>query len=632
MLRVPVAAQLRAELARARRALAEVGDEDELRRQIEEAHAAEKEQRVEHLGRMAARRLGKKELSAGWQAWLELYLEVTHQRRMLAASAARLSRPKLVACYRDWQHDWTQTMENARREAARLAREKRLNADAAKLEQVETELRSVKEELGRARLALAEAGDESGVRRAMEEAAAAEREKRIEHLTQMAAKRLGKKELSMGFGGWAEMALDSARRKRLLAAAGSRLVRPLLLATYKQWHADWVAEQMAEEARAQRKALAAAHKSRESAEGEMALLRLESDRELKNALRERDELLEKITQLDGGVAAAELELQRQLEEEREKRVAHLAKLGIERMRNAKLALGWSAWQAMWEEKARKVRALKGAASRLTRPKMVAAYSEWKRDWELCGVLERSKALLEAKASGKLAKEREAAEAAAVAMQKEVQLLREALLEGAGGAMAYQQQVEAQQAAEREARIEHLTQMAARRMGKKELSMGWQAWCDLYEEQTRRKRMLLQASARLTRPMLTACYSHWRRDWVSERASQARMSIKERLNAECAKRAETQAELARCKTEVAALAARLSELDGGSAAREIALQRQLEEEKDRRVESLKVMAVRRIALKELSKVCIVHAWMLGCPDALGSSCATIGMRRAWHAGS
>ena len=74
-------------------------------------------------------------------------------------------------------------------------------------------------------MALAEYGDESGLRRAMEEEAAAEKEKRIEHLTEMAARRMGKKELSTGFESWAEMATENVRQKRLLAAAGSRLAR-----------------------------------------------------------------------------------------------------------------------------------------------------------------------------------------------------------------------------------------------------------------------------------------------------------------------------------------------------------------------------------------------------------------------
>ena len=40
----------------------------------------------------------------------------------------------------------------------------------------------------------------------------------------------------------------------------------------------------------------------------------------------------------------------------------------------------------------------------------------------------------------------------------------------------------------------------------------------YEEATRQKRMLAAAAARLARPALTACFSHWRQDWVTEEKS------------------------------------------------------------------------------------------------------------------
>ena len=374
----------------------------------------------------------------------------------------------------------------------------------------------------------------------------------------------------------------------------------MLVATYKRWHDDWVAEQAAAAAARHRKDLSAAHRARESGEGEARRIQLEGERALAAALRERDELLERLTELDGGAAQRELEMQRQLDEEKEKRVMHLGKLGIQRMRNAKLSLGWTAWHKLWEDEAHRKRRLKGAAARLTRPKLVACYSHWRRDWELAEAAERSKAMIQGQASGQLAKEREAAEAAAKAMQAELKQLREALFEGEGGAMAYRQQVEAEAAAEKEKRVEHLTEMAARRMGKKELSTGFETWAEMYYEVARQKRMLQQAGSRLSRPALVACYSHWRRDWVADKTSQARMSLKERLDAERAKLVQTQSELARSKTEAAALASKLSSLDGGAAAREIALQKQLEEEKDRRVENLKAMAIRRIALKELSK--------------------------------
>ena len=91
----------------------------------------------------------------------------------------------------------------------------------------------------------------------------------------------------MGFEGWAEMALEVTRRRRLLAAAGSRLVRPLLVASYKRWHADWATEQAATVALRHRKELSDAHWSREGAEGDARRLRLESEKALAQAVGER---------------------------------------------------------------------------------------------------------------------------------------------------------------------------------------------------------------------------------------------------------------------------------------------------------------------------------------------------------
>ena len=106
---------------------------------------------------------------AGWQAWWEMYCERTRQQRMLAASAYRLARPKLVACYREWWQDWQAGVAETRRHEAMLARERRLSADAARLQEAEAEVKKLREELGWLRVSLAAAGDDSGLRRAMEE-------------------------------------------------------------------------------------------------------------------------------------------------------------------------------------------------------------------------------------------------------------------------------------------------------------------------------------------------------------------------------------------------------------------------------------------------------------------------------
>ena len=58
-----------------------------------------------------------------------------------------------------------------------------------------------------------------------------QKEKRVAHLQQMAARRMGQMDLANGFGTWQDQWAEVARQKRMLAAAGARLQRPQLVAS-----------------------------------------------------------------------------------------------------------------------------------------------------------------------------------------------------------------------------------------------------------------------------------------------------------------------------------------------------------------------------------------------------------------
>eukprot|EP00966_Prymnesium_polylepis_P027680 640059-Prymnesium_polylepis.1 len=45
-------------------------------------------------------------LTLGWNAWLDEYLGRKRTMQLLAASGARMMKPKLVACYRLWHDEW----------------------------------------------------------------------------------------------------------------------------------------------------------------------------------------------------------------------------------------------------------------------------------------------------------------------------------------------------------------------------------------------------------------------------------------------------------------------------------------------------------------------------------------------
>merc|ERR1719506_2398045 len=80
-------------------------------------------------------------------------------------------------------------------------------------------------------------------------------------------------------------------------------------------------------------------------------------------------------------AARVKEMSASLEQEREKRVAHLQQVAARRIGQMGLARGWSGWHGMWEEKKRRENMLRAAGARLRRPKLAASLAHWKHDWD-----------------------------------------------------------------------------------------------------------------------------------------------------------------------------------------------------------------------------------------------------------
>ena len=80
--------------------------DSELTRRLSEQMETEKAKRVSHSVGLAVRRLGKQQLTRGWQTWLDGGLEQQRHKRMLAACSARLLRPQLAAATAHWRRDW----------------------------------------------------------------------------------------------------------------------------------------------------------------------------------------------------------------------------------------------------------------------------------------------------------------------------------------------------------------------------------------------------------------------------------------------------------------------------------------------------------------------------------------------
>ena len=82
---------------------------------------------------------------------------------------------------------------------------------------------------------ISDAAMKEEMQRQLEEQMAKEREKRIEHTMQMALRRIRKRDLTRGWIAWYDCQAERARRLRMLAAAGARLLKPKLAFALQHW-------------------------------------------------------------------------------------------------------------------------------------------------------------------------------------------------------------------------------------------------------------------------------------------------------------------------------------------------------------------------------------------------------------
>ena len=652
----------KARLEEQRKADVAAAEEDHVR-QMEEQLEAEREKRIANIQQSAARRIANAGIASGFSTWQEQWEEAARKKRMLAAAGARLARPALAAAVAHWRDDWQQAVLLAKLESqraakaalieeARLRREELEGGKEALLRQLErerseaaareqtleasverllAELQSAKE-AGDARgndlqaqMSLALETAEAAYERKMTEQAEAEKEKRVAILQQQAARRIANAGISSGFSTWQEQWAEAARQKRMLAAAGARLARPALAAAVAHWMALWREE---EEARRLQAAEREKAKIMSSVGSEKAALQAQLDAMAAQLAVAGQQQVSLESDAKSRIAAAEAAFAKQAEErleaERQKRIAHLQQQAARRIANAGIASGFSAWQEQWEELNRKKRMLAAAGARLARPALAAALAGWVADWRAAEA-ERKAAEAEAmrtallEVSGatntQLTAEVEGlkaqlAEALAANLRQKEELIGSAADATAAAESLHQKQMKAQAEAEKEKRIAHLQQSAARRIACRDIALGFTAWQEQWEEAARRKRMLKAAGARLARPALAAALAHWVGDWhasARERAAaEAARAASELVEAASAEKGGLQVKLIEAQ---AALKAALAESAEVRATMEAALanqaltgeqmfQKQMAEaaeaEKEKRVAHLQRQAARRIA--------------------------------------
>ena len=84
----------------------------------------------------------------------------------------------------------------------------------------------------------------------------------------------------------------------------------------------------------------------------------------------------------GQESELQCQMEERLEREKEKRIEHTKQMELRRIGKRDLARGWSGWVTPYLERKRRERTLKAAGARLLKPKLMNAYTLWRRDWEV----------------------------------------------------------------------------------------------------------------------------------------------------------------------------------------------------------------------------------------------------------
>jgi hypothetical protein len=313
---------------------------------------ATNERRIEHLQGIAARRIGQRGLSRGWSAWRDAWEERRRQRQTLASSGARLLRPKLAASFGGWRHEWevSQAADEVRAHEILLSRQVELR------DSLELQLAAVQAELEAANKAVEE--EHNAMKRRFladallkEEAAATqlalsleeEREKRVNHLQRVAARRIGQQGLSRGWTAWQELYDEQVAQRQMLASAGARLLRPKLAASFVGWRWNWEAERERDRLKAAEVLAFGGARHRDGVEREAERLRAELDAARRDAQRAleaaHNEFASEMEAMRQAMRAQELSqheaaakaLMEKLEEERGRRVDHLQRVAARRI-------------------------------------------------------------------------------------------------------------------------------------------------------------------------------------------------------------------------------------------------------------------------------------------------------------
>ena len=506
--------------------------------------AAAREERIELLKRQVGRRMMNRDLTRGWQCWLELWEAKTYALSRLRQCAQRLKAPELAEAFGSWLRAWEAVQQRRELEAAEQRAKSALG-----------ESETLQEEVERLRRALAQAEDDKEKaleRQLVELAGSAEerlaladekaKEERVELLRRQIGRRMMNQGLVRGWTAWHELWSEKTYLLQRIRDVGNRFRAPEKSAAFAFWRNDWryeLHEQEKAELERQSKSLEAQLRRARFEAGQAELVKVAHEEEI---ARLREEVK--------GMSAASKD---------------------------------------------KSSGLSGAAA-------LEALKKQNED------LAESQRAAEAEAAACEQKLAEAEEDAARQRKEDKKLLERLLAEQRKSFETQLDMIRAEVEAEKEAkareeRIELLRRQVGRRMMNRDLTRGWTAWFEYVSAKAYAMNRLREVGNRFRAPELANAFEFW--EWYVTAKAQARRERGLEASAaalanENGKAVGVRGQLEAALQEVEALKAergelreKLNALDGGKAEAERLMQEQLEREKHERVELLRRQVGRRM---------------------------------------
>ena len=579
---------------------------------------AAREARVEQMKAKAMGRIKNQGIMAGWARWHEQWEEVSKQKRQLAAAGARLTRPQLVKTFGLWKADWqgeaalSLEQQIEKRDGAIEALEKALQSEkaaaASLLEAAEAKARELEAKIK----ALLAGQMDAEAQAALKEEAA--RERRVEELKAKAMRRIANQGLMKGWAVWHDVWEAKAKKVRMLAAAGAKLMRPQLVASLAAWKADWTAEMVAQKGATFEQRLKQSEVRREEVEEELASQRAKAARlavevdELRTAAEHARRAAEE--KHAAAIERLRKELTGSAEEQaaareaaaREARIEQMKAKAMGRIKNQGIMAGWSQWHEVWSEAAKQKRQLAAAGARLTRPLLVKTFSEWKSDWSAAAAEAAAEAakghkqqLREAKTRAreleKELSESKAAHKAELAAAERRRRELETQLSSAPSADKLAEEMRKKEEAAMERRVEEMKAKATRRLKNQGIITGWGRWHEQWAERARRRRLMQHAASKLVRPKLVQGFARFKANRAAARASLDAAAGSSALEEQRRLNAELRAELEKLREESTSNAAKM---------KDELVARTRAEDRERRVERAQSSAAKKLVHKDLAR--------------------------------